>query len=282
MTPTPATASLSPLILLGHGDEMFRRSLANVLGQGGNRVIVANDADSAFTAATTRRPDGIILDVELAQPNNFALCRALRTHAAVSIATPIILTTYGPASRTQQLAALRAGAWEVRGEPLDTEELLLRLAAYVQGKLEVERTGVDSLVDPASGLYSAAGVARRSEELAALTAREGMALACAVFRAEDRAGVDSDRLAVAFKQAGRLSDAIGRTGPTEFTVFAPATDEPAAERLVQRMRESVAGALDGGSLQAGYSAVTGNGRVSPDDLLAKARNALGDRRPAGG
>lgn len=278
MTPAPATASLSPLILLAHGDEIFRRSLQSVLPQGGNRVIVATNADAAFTMATTRRPDGIILDMELARPNNFAVCRALRTHPAISVATPMILTTYGHATRSQLIDALRAGAWEVRGEPLDAEELLLRLSVYVQGKLEVDRAGADGLVDRASGLYNAAGVARRSEELAALTGRQGMALACAVFRpaTEGRDTLDSERLAVAFKQAGRISDAIGRTGPAEFAVFAPATDGPAAARLVERLGESVARALAGEavSLQAGYSAAAGNGRPNPKELLAKARTAL--------
>jgi len=37
-----------------------------------------------------------------------------------------------------------------------------------------------------------------------------------------------------------VSDAVGRTGPTEFTVFAPATDETGAEGLVQRISDAVA------------------------------------------
>jgi len=82
--------------------------------------------------------------IELQEINvtgNLALCRALRSDPVISRATPIILTTAGPALRAQQLEALRAGAWELRGDPLDVEELVLRLGVYVQGKLEVDRLG---------------------------------------------------------------------------------------------------------------------------------------------
>lgn len=241
-----------------------------MLSSSGHLVITAKTADAVVDEATTRRPDAIILDVTLARPPDFAVCRALRTHPALSPATPILLITDGTPLRAERRAALRAGAWELSGEPIDTEELLLRLAAYVQGTRELERVATEGLVDRPSGLYNAAGITRRSEELAALTARQGMPLACAVFQlATQGDGVKGDGLAAAFKQVGRISDAIGRTGELEFAVFAPATDGAAARRLVQRLREAV-----GVSLRAGFSVVTGTQRGRPADLLAQARGAL--------
>src|SRR5437667_404365 len=78
-------------------------------------------------------------------------------------------------------------------------------------------------------------------ELAAFTTRQGMPLACAVFQPAD--GVlttaAADRLALAVQRAGRISDAVCRTGPAEFAVFAPATDETGAEGLVQRITDAV-------------------------------------------
>jgi hypothetical protein len=200
--------------------------------------------------------------------------------------------TAGPALRMQQIEALRAGAWELRGDPLDMEELVLRLSVYVQGKLEVDRIGVEGLVDRTSGLYNDAGMARRSAELAAFTAREGMPLACAVFQPADGvlASVAADRLALAFQRAGRISDAVCRTGPVEFTVFAPATDETGAEGLVQRITDAVSRS-SAVKLRAGISTVPSapkrpsvGGRTStnlhqppptsPTDLLDRARKAL--------
>src|SRR5438034_8641681 len=233
-----------PLVLLANADKWLTESLESVLTQSGYRVMTTAKRQQVVELARRHMPDGILLDLGLDQRagDNMALCRALRADTAVSHATPIILMTAGPALRAQQLEALRAGAWELRGDPLDMEELILRLGVYVQGKLEVDRLGAEGLVDRASGLYNDAGLNRRSEEIAAFTARQGLPLACVVFQPDDGAlsAGAADRLAQAFRRAGRISDAVGRTGPAEFAVFAPATDETGAEGLVQRITAAVA------------------------------------------
>src|SRR6266705_6651721 len=176
-----------PLVLLGNADTWLSESLESVLTQGGYRVMATTKRQQVLELARRYVPDGIVLDMGLDQraSDNLSLCRALRADPAISRATPIILTTAGPALRAQQLEALRAGAWELRGDPLDVEEMVLRLGVYVQGKLEVDRLGAEGLVDRASGLYNDEGMTRRSAELAAFTTREGMPLACAVFQPVD-------------------------------------------------------------------------------------------------
>src|SRR6266576_2826739 len=279
-----------PLVLLANADKWLTESLESVLTQSGYRVMTTAKRQQVVELARRHMPDGILLDMGLDQRagDNMALCRALRADTAISHATPIILMTAGPALRAQQLEALRAGAWELRGDPLDMEELILRLGVYVQGKLEVDRLGAEGLVDRASGLYNDAGLNRRSEEIAAFTARQGLPLACVVFQPDDDAlsAGAADRLAQAFRQAGRISDAVGRTGPAEFAVFAPATDETGAEGLVQRMTDAVSRS-ESVKLRAGMSMAPGTtgttGRpsrasspppTSPTELLARARNAL--------
>src|SRR5438093_6775478 len=239
-----APVVVEPLVLLANADKWLTESLESVLTQSGYRVIATAKRQQVLELARRQQPDGILLDMALDQrsSDNLALCRALRADPSVSRATPILLTTAGPALRAQQIEALRAGAWELRGDPLDLEELVLRLGAYVQGKLEVDRLGSEGLVDRVSGLYNEAGMTRRSAEIAAFTARQGLPLACAVFQPADgvlTAG-SADRLADAVKRAGRISDAVCRTGPVEFAVFAPATDETGAEGLVQRITDAVA------------------------------------------
>ena len=276
------TQTLLPVILLANRDEMLARALESVLSNGGYRVFLARDRPQTLTLARRQRPDGIILDASLAEPHDYEVTRALRADPAVSLATPIIMTTVGHATRAQHIAALRAGAWELCGQPLDSEFLLLRLGAYVQGKLEVDRLGAAGLLDTRSGLYNEAGIAKRADELAAFTTRQGLALACAVFQPTQALGngVDADRVAVAFKQAGRISDAVGRTAPAEFAVFAPATDASAASQLVARLSLAVPRLIDqpGFALQAGYSATIAAAttpQVSPPELLGRARRALG-------
>jgi len=288
--------AVAPLVLLANADTWLTESLESVLTQGGYRVITTAKRQQVLELARRQLPDAILLDLGLDQraSDNLTLCRALRADGMISRATPIIVMTTGPALRQQQLDALRAGAWELRGDPLDMEELVLRLGVYVQGKLELDRLNSEGLIDQVSGLYNQAGVTKRSNELAAFTAREGLALACAVFQPRDGGGGGrsalsagaADRLAIAFKHAGRVSDAIGRTGPTEFTVFAPATDEQGAEGMVQRITDAVSSSV-GVRLRSGISTDAGGPkpprrsaaysdprRLAPPDLLARAREAL--------
>jgi CheY-like chemotaxis protein len=280
------------LVLLANADKWLTESLESVLTQGGYRVMATAKRQQVLELARRFLPDGILLDMGLDQraSDNLALCRALRADPAISRATPIIITTAGPALRAQQLEALRAGAWELRGDPLDMEELVLRLGVYVQGKLEADRLGAEGLVDRASGLYNDTGMSRRSAELAAFTARQGMPLACAVFQPVDGVMTTgaADRLAMAFRRAGRISDAVCRTGPAEFAVFAPATDETGAEGLVQRITDAVSRS-SAVKLRAGTSTTPGTPKrpsgarhssadlqppPSPADLLDRARSAL--------
>lgn len=282
------TMTAEPLVLLANTDQWLSESLESVLTQGGYRVLATAKRSQVLELARRHLPDAILLDMGLDQraSDNLTLCRTLRADATISRATPIVLMTAGPVLRAQQLDALRAGAWELRGDPLDMEELILRLGVYVQGKLEVDRIGAEGLVDRASGLYNDTGMTRRAAELAAFTARQGMALACVVFQ-PDNGGLTAgaaDRLAQAFRSAGRISDAVGRTGPAEFTVFAPATDETGVEGLVQRINDAV-GRTAAVRLRAGTSVADPQPRparasqavprqASPADLLDQARKAL--------
>ena len=285
-----AYMAVEPLVLLANADKWLTESIESVLTQGGYRVIATNKRQQVLEMARRQQPDAILVDLGLDQrvSDNLTLCRALRADGMVSRATPIILMTAGPALRQQQIDALRAGAWELRGDPLDMEELVLRIGVYVQGKLELDRINNEGLIDDASGLYNEAGVNRRSSELAAFTTREGLPLACAVFQPQDgvlTAGA-ADRLALAIKHAGRISDAVGRTGPTEFAVFAPATDETGAEGMVQRITDAVSSSV-GVRLKSGISADSAGSkplrssaayadqhRLAPPVLLARAREAL--------
>ena len=282
-----------PIVLLANADTWLTESLESVLTQGGYQVVATAKRQQVLELARRYLPDGILLDTGLDQrtSDNLTLCRTLRADPSISRATPIILLTAGPALRAQQVDALRAGAWELRGDPLDMEELVLRLGVYVQGKLEVDRLGSEGMVDRASGLYNDVGMARRAAELAAFTTRQGLPLACAVFQPSNGilTASSADRLALAVRNAGRISDAVCRTGPAEFTVFAPATDETGAEGLVQRISDAVARTA-AVTLRAGVSTAPATAKrpsgartstafpqpaqTSPDELLARARDAL--------
>jgi diguanylate cyclase (GGDEF)-like protein len=233
--------------------------------------------------------------------HGFEVCRALRSDPRFSTTTPIVITTSGPSGRTQRLEAYRCGAWEFLGQPLDGEALLLKLDTFLQSKRQVDILREENLLDSGTGLYNMRGLARRAREIGSDAIRRREALACVVFAPETEAdsGDDtpeeevlrmSDQVGAVFRQVGRVSDAIGRLGPTEFAVIAPATGADGAVRLVNRLGGAVEATkipVRGGErsvrIRAGYCAVPDFAESSVDavELLLRATTALRDLKGTG-
>jgi GGDEF domain-containing protein len=88
-----------------------------------------------------------------------------------------------------------------------------------------------------------------------------------------------------FRRVGRVSDAIGRLGPTEFAIIAPATDDEAAMKMVERLRAAIESeSRDENSgkrlvmLRAGYSVVPDfrEAEIGATELPLRASTALKD------
>ena len=296
------TPAASPLVLIANDQEWSARSLESILGPNGYAVIRAYTGQQALERARTSQPDIIILDAQMPDIHGFEVCRALRSDPRFSTTTPIVITTSGPSGRTQRLEAYRAGAWEFLGQPLDGEALLLKLHTFLQSKRQVDLLREENLLDSGTGLYNMRGLARRAREIGSDAIRRREALACVVFAPDtEMENVDeeapeeellrmSDQVGAVFRQVGRVSDAIGRLGPTEFAVIAPATGADGAVRLVSRLGEAVEATripVRGGErsvrVKAGYCAVPDFAESSVDavELLLRATTALRDLRSGG-
>ena len=294
-------APVPPLVLIANDQEWSARSLESILGPNGYSVIRAYTGQQALDRARTAHPDLIILDAQMPDMHGFEVCRSLRGDPRFSATTPIIITTSGPSGRTQRLEAYRAGAWEFLGQPLDGEALLLKLRTFIQSKIEVDTLREESLLDQGTGLYNMRGLARRAREIGSEAFRRHEALACVVLtpEAEGSDGEPSEeetqriteRMGQVFRQSGRSSDAIGRLGPHEFAVIAPATGSEGAERLVERLGDSIEAApipVRGGDrrvrIRAGYCAVPdfADSPIDAVEILLRATTALRDLRKAGG
>lgn len=283
----------APLVLIANDQEWSARSLESILIPKGYEVVRAYTGRQSLVRARTSRPDVIILDAQMPDLHGVEVCRQLRADPRFSPTVPIIITTAGPSGRAQRLEAYQAGAWEFLGQPLDGESLLLKLDAFLKAKLEVDRIHDESLLDQVSGLYNMRGLSRRAREIGSEAYRRSHALACVVFAPESPALSDRDSGEVAaslaaavgeaLRKAGRSSDAIGRLGPLEFAVIAPATGPEAAVRLVERLRQAVETqpvALNGSTgplgLRIGYTAVPDvrAAEVDATELLLRATTAL--------
>ncbi|MGQ0539532.1 MAG: response regulator, partial [Gemmatimonadaceae bacterium] len=235
---------------MANDQEWSARTLESVLGQAGFAVVRAYTGRQALDVARRTQPDAVILDVGMPDIGGIEVCQLLRTEAGLTPSTPIVMTTAGPASRALRLEALRAGAWELLGEPIDSEALLLKMDAFVQSKREIDQIRDTAVIDAVTGLYNVRGLARRAREIGADAARRHAALACVVLAPgadvpesvlehhEDVARLVS-YLGEICRDTTRTSDAVGHLGHLEFAIIAPSSDMAGALRIVERLQEAV-------------------------------------------
>ena len=184
--------------------------------------------------------------------------------------------------------------------PIDVEELLLRIRAYVEASFELDRLRTQCLVDYLTGLYNVRGLEQRAKEITSVARREGQAIACVVLapifefdrdptaESQGTTSGTAARCGSALKSVGRISDAMGRLGPLEFAVWAPSTDKAGAVLLAERMAAVLRKCLEAEKvtsfdLRAGFDAVANAGQTTmlPSDLLVHATRALQKSRRIG-
>ena len=247
-----ARAARPLLVLIANDQEWSARSLETILGPRGYAVLRSYNARQTLDLARRVRPDAVILDVRLPDGNGLEVCRTLRGPGYLGSATPILLTSSDPGHWGEQLAAYAAGAWDYVLLPLDGEILVHKLDTFAAAKREADRLREEGLLDPATGLYNARGLARRAREIGAEASRRRDALACVAFipapgdgsdfddaTADDIVSRIAEKVGALLRRTGRTSDAVGRLGRTEFAIIAPATEAAGAHRLAERVQAAV-------------------------------------------
>jgi PleD family two-component response regulator len=283
----PSSFSRRPLVVIAGQHSWLVRSLESIFASNDFTVVTASNEDITTGQLPEVRPDLILLEADPPDVLWREVFANVRKQPKVTPSTPIIATTAEPLTRQKRLDALRAGAWDVFGHPLDAEVLTLKATAYVRAKMETDEARDRGLVDPETDLYNVRGVLRRIYEEASEAARHHRPLACLVAALDSPHGgvatpeeIEKARAAAqALIRTGRKSDVLGRLGPNEFVVVAPGTDAIGAHRIAER--------LTGGNgnghadpralrLRAGYAAVgdLAAAEIEPVDLFVRAVSAL--------
>ena len=249
----------------------------------GYAVLRASGSWSALEQYRRARPDAVVIATELDKNGGLDLCRELRREEGPSVSdTPLFLTQSTPATRAQRLDALRAGADQLWGHPLDVDEFALRLAAQLRAKFAADRAREDSLVEPRTCLWNNRGLLRRAEEVVAAAARDKQPVAVAIVDlqgAQQSTDWDlGDRLAAGVRRSARSSDTVARLGPARCAIVAPRTGTEACQRMSERLLAAIEPNVGAASswLRVGYAAYDDSKPGSGAQLVERAEAAARD------
>jgi DNA-binding response OmpR family regulator len=112
-------------ILIVDDDEQVTVLLGKLLTMEGYQTTAVNDSSKAHETASSVKPDLILLDLMMPDPDGFKLCRILRADPHFMF-TPIIIVT-ALDDNDSRVVAFGAGANDYITKPFHSSELVQRI-----------------------------------------------------------------------------------------------------------------------------------------------------------
>ncbi len=259
----------SSVLIASHG-EWEGRSVESVLALNGFTVLRVEGGRRALELARATRPDGVILDCSLSDMGGIEVCRALHQDPLFDQSTPIFITAPAPVSNRIRASAYEAGAWDFCSQPIDIATLLLKFGTFLRARRHSASLEADVLIDPLTGLYSAAALRQWAHQLGARASRKHEPFACVAVTSSDAGATPRDDrfastsltlVAEVCLAESRKSDIVGFLGESRIAIIAPDTDVAGARGFVGRLQRALENAaptvqdLPFRPLHAGFHAV---------------------------
>ena len=116
---------MTKLVLLVEDNEMNRDMLSRRLHRAGYEVISATDGEQAVRLIEQRRPQIVLLDMNLPIKDGWTTCREVRANPTIADTRIIALTAHAMGGDKRK--ALDAGCDEYATKPVDFPELLSKI-----------------------------------------------------------------------------------------------------------------------------------------------------------
>jgi two-component system alkaline phosphatase synthesis response regulator PhoP len=119
-----------PEVLVVEDEPDIRALIVHHLTRDGFRCRTAATGGDALTSVRTARPDLVVLDLMLPEPDGLEVCRRLRADAATA-GLPIIMLT-AKADEVDRVVGLELGADDYLAKPFSPKELVARVRAVLR------------------------------------------------------------------------------------------------------------------------------------------------------
>ncbi len=288
-------------VLVVDDSRVTRTILRRLLEGAAYRVTEAADGEQALAACRTRRPDVVLLDLDMPVLDGAATLRCLSADPELAGLPVIVLT--GQTSANQAAELLDLGAQDYVRKPCGAEELAARVRGVLRRQSDVrhlrrqaEEAERTSSVDALTGAANRLGLARRRVELTTALGSDAVAGVAVIDvdhfkQINDGAGhlVGDAVLRILTR---RLADAVSsddllvRWGGEEFLVLTVAATLEETEALARRLHHVVgADPIAVGGVPAQPITVSAGCACGPladlDDVILRADLALYEAKRTG-
>ena len=122
---------MAKVILIVEDEQKNLKLIRDLLQKFGYTTIEATDGKQGVELAKTRRPDLILMDVQMPVMDGLEATRILKADATTKNIPIVVLTSYAMKGDKERI--LEAGCNEYLSKPIDIRELLKTVSKYLSG-----------------------------------------------------------------------------------------------------------------------------------------------------